>query len=99
MKRTIAWLICLCMLLTGSVCLAESPTTSLDLAAALDSGAYAWERSEDGSYYSLKNVIYAAKPNTAVSVSPFPGGPVVSDTYEYMHISSRKSRISSVLST
>ena len=86
MKRTIAWLLCLCMLLTGSVCLAESSSTSLDLAAALDSGAYAWEKSEDGGYYSLKNVVYVANPVTAVPVTQFPGGPVVSDTYEYMHI-------------
>ena len=78
MKKWIALLMALCMLLSlGTAALASgepsgSGEASGEASDSLVLTAPAWEKSADGSYYALTNVVYCTK--------------VVNPTYQYMNI-------------
>lgn len=76
MKKLLSILLALCMVLSlGVGAFAASGEASGEPsgeAASLELTAPAWEKSADGSYYSLKNVVYCTN--------------VINPTYQYMNI-------------
>ena len=78
MKKLLTLLLCLCLALSlgvGAMASGEpsgSDEASSEAPASLELTDPAWEKSADGSYYALKNVVYCTN--------------VVNPTYQYMNI-------------
>ncbi len=74
MKKLLSMLLCLCLALSlcASAFASAEPSAEADADAALLLSDPAWEKSADGSYYSLTNVAYCTN--------------VVDEAYQYMNI-------------